>query len=110
DQNNGIIQGPLAREIVGLVPTPDGNGYWIVAADGGIFTYGGAPYQGSIPQLQQNGLGALAGDIVGMVPYGNGYLLLGTDGGVFNFSDLLFEGSLGATVTNTDIVSITPLP
>ena len=39
----------------------------------------------------------------------HGYLLLGTDGGVFNFSDLLFEGSLGDTVTNTDIVSITPL-
>src|SRR4029077_3724708 len=27
--------------------TPDGNGYWLVASDGGIFTFGNAPFRGS---------------------------------------------------------------
>ena len=28
-------------------PTPDGNGYWLVASDGGIFTFGDAQFHGS---------------------------------------------------------------
>jgi hypothetical protein len=27
--------------------TPDGNGYWLVASDGGIFAFGGAGFYGS---------------------------------------------------------------
>ena len=27
--------------------TDDGGGYWIVAADGGVFSYGDAPFSGS---------------------------------------------------------------
>jgi len=27
--------------------TDDGGGYWIVAADGGVFSYGDAPFGGS---------------------------------------------------------------
>ena len=27
--------------------SPDGQGYWLVASDGGIFTYGDAPFLGS---------------------------------------------------------------
>ncbi|MGZ0219030.1 MAG: PKD domain-containing protein [Acidimicrobiales bacterium] len=100
----------LNKPAVGLVPDPDGVGYWIVAGDGGVFGVD-APYRGSIPALQQDKIiGALARDIIGMVPYGNGYLMVAGDGGVFNFSNLAFEGSLGDVVLNSDIVSITPLP
>ena len=28
--------------------TSDGGGYWFVASDGGIFTYGDAPFRGSM--------------------------------------------------------------
>jgi len=28
--------------------TLDGHGYWFVAADGGIFSYGDAPFRGSM--------------------------------------------------------------
>jgi hypothetical protein len=28
--------------------TDDGGGYWIVAADGGVFSYGDAPFEGSM--------------------------------------------------------------
>ena len=38
---------PLNRPIVGMATTPDGNGYWLVASDGGIFNYGDAVFYGS---------------------------------------------------------------
>ena len=31
-----------------MARTPDGHGYWLVASDGGIFTYGDAPFEGSL--------------------------------------------------------------
>ena len=37
----------LQAPVVAIVPTPDGGGYWLVAADGGVFTYGDAGYYGS---------------------------------------------------------------
>ena len=36
------------RPIVGMAATSDGGGYWLVARDGGVFTYGDAPYFGSL--------------------------------------------------------------
>ena len=32
----------LNQPIVAMASTPDGSGYWLVAADGGIFSYGDA--------------------------------------------------------------------
>ncbi len=37
----------LAAPVVGMAGTPDGHGYWLVAADGGIFAFGDAPFLGS---------------------------------------------------------------
>jgi len=37
----------LVAPIVGMAATPSGDGYWLVAADGGIFAFGSAPYEGS---------------------------------------------------------------
>ena len=37
---------PLNQPIVGMAATPDGGGYWEVASDGGIFSFG-APFYGS---------------------------------------------------------------
>jgi len=34
-----------------MVATPDGQGYWEVAADGGLFSYGDAKFYGSLPSL-----------------------------------------------------------
>ena len=33
----------LNKPIVGMAPSPDGYGYWLVASDGGIFAFGDAP-------------------------------------------------------------------
>ena len=32
----------LNKPVVGMASTPDGAGYWLVAADGGIFAFGDA--------------------------------------------------------------------
>ena len=68
---------PTAADVVS---TPSGNGYWQVASDGGVFSYGDARFFGSVP-----GLGSKILNIIGMVrtPDGGGYWLVGSDGGVF---------------------------
>ena len=37
----------LNQPIVGMAATPTGDGYWLVASDGGIFAYGDAGFFGS---------------------------------------------------------------
>jgi hypothetical protein len=37
----------LNSPIVGIESTPDGHGYWLIAADGGLFPFGDAPGFGS---------------------------------------------------------------
>ena len=34
--------------------TPTGGGYWMAASDGGIFTFGDAPFAGSAGSIQLN--------------------------------------------------------
>ena len=40
--------GRSTRRWSGWRPPPPGQGYWFVAADGGIFDYGDAPFHGSM--------------------------------------------------------------
>jgi len=35
---------PLNRPVVGILATPNGKGYWLVGADGGVFDFGGAGF------------------------------------------------------------------
>ena len=81
----------LVAPVTGMAATPDGRGYWMVAADGGIFTFGDAPFYGSM------GGHVLNDPVVGMAPSpgGAGYLLVATDGGIFGFGRTSFFGSLG---------------
>ncbi len=55
----------LNKPIVGMASTPDGRGYWLVAADGGMFSFGDAAFFGSTGQLMLNkpivGMAAPAG-------------------------------------------------
>lgn len=39
---------PLNAPVVGMAPTVDDQGYWLVAADGGIFSFGPAGFYGSM--------------------------------------------------------------
>jgi len=37
-----------------MAPTPDGHGYWLAAADGGIFTFGDANFYGTTATTRLN--------------------------------------------------------
>ena len=91
--------------IVGIVSDPDGKGYWIVAADGGVFGFN-APFRGSLPAIIP--MAKLHAPVNGMVPYGNGYVLVARDGGVFVFSNLPFAGSASGRV-DTPVVDVAAL-
>lgn len=94
---------PLNRPIVGMSPTSTGQGYWLVASDGGIFTYGDARFFGSTGNLRLNK------PIVGMsvTPSGNGYWMVASDGGIFTFGDARFLGSTGNINLNRPIAGMT---
>ena len=66
------------------------HGYWLVGADGGIFSFGSAGFHGSTGNL------VLQRPVVGITPTANrnGYWLVATDGGVFAFGNAGFYGSL----------------
>jgi Peptidase A4 family/Putative Ig domain len=84
----------------------DGQGYWLVASDGGVFTFGDARYFGS------TGGRALNKPIVGMAPTpdGQGYWLVASDGGIFTFGDAGYLGSTGDRTLNDPIVGMAATP
>ncbi len=102
----GSVTQALAQPIVGMASTPDGKGYWLVAADGGIFTFGDAAFYGSTGNIH------LAQPIVGMAstPDGKGYWLVAADGGIFTFGDAAFYGSTGNIHLAQPIVGMAPTP
>jgi hypothetical protein len=85
-----------------MTPTPDGKGYWLVASDGGVFTYGDAAFYGSTGAISLNK------PMVGITPTpdGKGYWLVASDGGIFAFGDAVFYGSTGAISLNKPIVGM----
>lgn len=83
----------LTEPIVGIGPTATGRGYWLVAADGGMFAFGDAVFHGSIPGVLGPGTG-LDQPIVGLVPHAEGYLMVARDGGIFSFGTSQFHGSI----------------
>jgi len=82
------------------------NAYWLVASDGGIFSFGGAQYYGS------TGGTVLNKPVVGMAATsdGAGYWLVASDGGIFNYGDAHFFGSTGAMRLNQPVVGMAATP
>ena len=78
----------LAAPIVGIADVLGGGGYYLVAKDGGVFTFGAAAFKGSLGATRLNA------PIVGIdIASDLGYRLVGADGGVFNFGASTFFGS-----------------
>ncbi|HTU39712.1 MAG TPA: hypothetical protein VMF35_17050 [Acidimicrobiales bacterium] len=94
----------LNQPLVGMAATPDADGYWLVASDGGIFSYGDARFFGSTGSIKLNQ------PIVGMAPTpdGGGYWLVASDGGIFSYGDARFFGSTGSIKLNQPIVGMAP--
>jgi hypothetical protein len=84
--------------------TPNGQGYWEMASDGGVFSFGSAPYEGSM------GGTSLNEPIVGTATDLSGYWQVASDGGVFAFGDAKFYGSMGASHLNSPIVGMAATP
>ena len=82
----------LNAPIVGMVPSIDDNGYFMVASDGGVFAFGDAHFAGSCP-----GIGGCSGSAVAVMPdaSGNGYWLVTTSGSVYTFGDAPYFGAPG---------------
>ncbi len=82
----------LNAPIVGIVPSSDGGGYFMVASDGGVFAFGDAHFAGSCP-----GVGGCAGAAAAVVPdaSGNGYWLITRTGNVYAFGDAAYYGGPG---------------
>ena len=92
--------------MVGIAATPDGQGYWEVASDGGIFSFGDAGFFGSMGGTPLNK------PVVGIAstPDGQGYWEVASDGGIFSFGDAGFFGSMGGTPLNKPIVGMAAHP
>ena len=59
--------GVNVNNIVGIVPTSDNAGYWMVGSDGGVFGFGDAGFVGSLP-----GMGVHVNNIVGFASAATG--------------------------------------
>ena len=64
-----------------MADTPDGAGYWLVASDGGIFSFGDARFYGSTGGTWEPtpAVGMAVDDATG------GYWIVDQDGQVFGF-------------------------
>ncbi|HEV3280610.1 MAG TPA: PQQ-binding-like beta-propeller repeat protein [Acidimicrobiales bacterium] len=113
---DGLVLAPSSDQIHAFVgpaglpgppaPAPPRPGYWLVASDGGIFSFGGANFFGSTGSL------ALNRPVVGMAPTPDrqGYWLVAADGGIFTFGDARFFGSTGAIHLNQPVVGMAATP
>ena len=82
------------------------RGYWMVASDGGVFSFGDTDFLGSTGDIPLNS------PVVGMAPTvkGNGYWMVAADGGIFSFGDAPFLGSTGGVKLNRPIVGMAANP
>ena len=79
-----------------------GRGYWLVGADGGVFTYGDAHFYGSTGNIKLNS----PVNSIAVTKSGHGYWLIAWDGGVFSFGDAHFHGSTGDIRLNSPVVGM----
>ncbi len=84
----------LAQPVVGMVPTANGGGYWLVGRDGGIFAFGNAGFVGSLPG---EGIRDTITSVAATAD-GRGYLMVSAGGRVYTFGDAPYFGDPASTV------------
>jgi len=67
---------------VAIAASPDGRGYWLLARDGGVFSFG-VPFHGSVPDRRSY----TSAVELRATESGGGYYVAGADGAVFAFGD-----------------------
>jgi hypothetical protein len=101
---NLSVSGPNGVQNVPLVGVAS-RGYRLVAADGGVFSFGGANFLGSTGAIHLNR------PIVGMADdqQTGGYWLVASDGGIFSFG-APFYGSAGGLGLTSPVVGMAATP
>jgi hypothetical protein len=88
-----------------LTPTLDRRGYRLVAADGGVISFGDTTFMGSANVKAQNKpMVAIASDFAS-----GGHWLVASDGGVFAY-DAPFAGATGALTLNSPVNGMAATP
>ncbi len=82
-----------------------GDGYWVVTADGTVHAYGKAHFAGDLRGIPHS-------PIVASAPTadGGGYWLAGADGSVYAFGDAHYYGSMSGHHLNAAIVGMSVTP
>jgi len=81
-----------------MASTPNGKGYWLVAADGGVFAFGDAPFYGSVPGAPASEW--LGQAIVGITATAGGYDLTTSAGSVYAFEAGFAPNGAGVALAN----------
>jgi ribosomal protein L24E len=100
---------PAKIAYVAIAATPDGQGYWLVRADGAVAAFGDARLYGS----PRAGKAVPAVPVVGAAAAhdGRGYWLVRADGHVYSFGDARSYGSLpGGNVLEGPVAGIAATP
>ena len=82
------------------------SGYYLVAADGGVFNFGKAPFYGSAA----GHLGLKPVVAMAMTPDHKGYWEVASDGSVFGFGNAGLYGSMHGKVLAKPVVGMAPTP
>jgi hypothetical protein len=116
---DGLLLAPASNQVIAFAGSaglpgppspppaaPPNSSYWLVASDGGIFTFGNAGFYGSTGGTRLNQ------PIVAMAPTASkgGYWLVASDGGIFSYGDAAFHGSMGGQRLNKPIVAMASTP
>ncbi|HEX4434120.1 MAG TPA: SpoIID/LytB domain-containing protein [Acidimicrobiales bacterium] len=101
-----LTQLPGGTTLAGDQPSGGVGGYWINAADGGVFSFGNAQFYGSTGGMRLNQ------PVVAMASTHDaaGYWEVASDGGVFSFGDAQFHGSTGSIRLNQPMVGMAVTP
>jgi uncharacterized protein YkwD len=104
-ENSPSAPQPTSTVPAQSVPSKITQGYWLVGRDGGIFSFGLAPFKGSTGGVRLNQ------PIVGMAKNAatGGYWFVAADGGIFSFNAPFF-GSTGSLHLNQPIVGMAATP
>ena len=87
-----------------MAATPDGDGYWLVASDGGLFSYGDATFAGSTAGTGSNALGIVVN------PPQYSYALVSSGGSATYFGRKSDRGGSTSSGSSNTIAPTTPAP
>lgn len=75
--------------IVDMAQIPGSKGFWLLTSDGGVRSYGDAPFYGSYPGLPpaaRQGERTFKGGRIAAYPDGGGYILVASSGEAYEFN------------------------